>query len=86
MGKIRFNWKKEVEKFHSYYKQPCAEFKEKLIITIPYNPQKTTIKYLCDNKQVNFISETYDVRFYFSKLSIKIYNCSVRFLCIINAL
>jgi hypothetical protein len=76
--------KKEAENFNLYYSQPRPEFKQNSIITIRYNPQKATVEYWCDNNKVNFISEIYDIRPYFSKFFIKIYNCSVRFLSIIN--
>jgi hypothetical protein len=76
--------KKEVEKFNSYYKQPHPKFKENSIMTIRYNPQKATVEYWTDNNKVNFISEIYVFHPYFSKFFIRLYNCSIRFLCIIN--
>jgi hypothetical protein len=84
MGKTRSYWKKELEKFNSYYSLPGLEFKENSIITIRYNPQKATVEYWFYNNKANFLSEIYDFRPYFSKFFIKFYNCSVRILCIIN--
>jgi hypothetical protein len=77
------NGKKEVEKYFNYFP---IYFKENSIITIRYNPQKATVEYWCGNNKVNFLSEIYDFRPYFSKIFIKFYNCSIRFICIINVL
>jgi hypothetical protein len=76
--------KKEADKFYSYYKQPRQEFKGNSIITIRYNPQIATVEYWCDNNKVIFINEIYDIPPYFSKFFIKINNCSIIFLSIIN--
>jgi hypothetical protein len=42
------------------------------------------VEYWCDNNKVNFISEIYGIRPYFSKIFIRMYNCSIRFLFKIN--
>jgi hypothetical protein len=76
--------KKEATKFASYTLESFPEFKENSIRTIRYNPQKATVEYWYDNNKINFISEIYVIRPYFSKFFIKIYNCSVRFISIIN--
>jgi hypothetical protein len=85
LEKSGFIGKKEAQKFASYTLESFPKIKENSIITIRYNPQKATVEYWCDNNNVNFISEIYDIRPYFSKFFIKIYNCSVKFLSIINA-
>jgi hypothetical protein len=49
--------KKEAEKYRNYKPIP---FKDKLIITIQYNPKKATVKYLCGEKKVKFKSEIHN--------------------------
>jgi hypothetical protein len=68
--------KKEVKKFNLYKPIP---FKEKSIVTIQYNPKKTTVEYWCDKNKVKFISENYHSPYEF-QFFVKFYNCSIRFL------
>jgi hypothetical protein len=81
MEKFRSYWKKRSKKkIHRYYSQKPPEFKEKSIIIIRNNPEKATVEYWCDNKQVNFISEIHNNRPYSFKFYVEFSNCSIRFL------